>query len=173
MSNIQSDVVFNGFGESSDAHHISAPHPEGHGAAQAMLSALNRAGLSAQDINYINLHGTGTVQNDAMEAKAVSQVFKQDTLCSASKQLHGHCLGAAGAIEAGLCWLLLSEENTDNLFPIMKFSDDFDKNIDKINLISESHQPAKTLQHCMSNSYAFGGNNASLILSKSSAFSPI
>ena len=165
MSKLAGDVVLKGFGESSDAHHISAPHPEGKGAAQAMLAALDRASLSAEDINYINLHGTGTVQNDAMEAKAVSQVFNKATLCSTSKQLHGHCLGAAGAIEAGLCWLLLSDVNQENHYPKMNISGDVDANLDVINLIRENSSPSKALRYCMSNSYAFGGNNASLILS--------
>jgi len=165
MSKLVDDVALSGFGESSDAHHISAPQPEGKGAAQAMLVALDRAGFSAEDINYINLHGTGTVQNDSMEAKAVFQVFDKETPCSASKQLHGHCLGAAGAIEAGLCWLLLSDVNQEKNYPRMNISDDVDANLEEIYLITENSQPSQTLRHCMSNSYAFGGNNASLILS--------
>lgn len=168
MSKIKSDVALTGFGESSDAHHISAPHPEGKGAKQAMLSALKSANLSAMDINYINLHGTGTVQNDAMEAKAVANVFGKLTACTASKQLHGHCLGAAGAIEAGLCWLLLSNMNEERNYPEMKLLANFDPNIDEINLIIENRYLGKNLSHCMSNSYAFGGNNASLILSRTS-----
>lgn len=166
MSQETSDIAMTGFGETSDAHHISAPHPEGIGAKAAMLAALNRANLSAQEISYINLHGTGTRQNDAMEAKAVAQLFNNNTPCTASKQLHGHCLGAAGAIEAGLCWLLLSAYNTHNNFPKMNISGAIDNHIDAINLIQESNLPNTSLQHCMSNSYAFGGNNASLILSK-------
>ena len=129
-----------------------------------MLAALESANLSAGDISYINLHGTGTVQNDAMEAKAVTKVFDA-TPCTASKQLHGHCLGAAGAIEAGLCWLLLSDLNKDKHYPVMTLTGDLDTNIAPINLITENSPRYKTLQHCMSNSYAFGGNNASLILS--------
>jgi len=166
MSKVTSDIALTGFGESSDAHHISAPHPEGKGAKQAMLSALESANLSALHINYINLHGTGTVQNDAMEAKAVTDVFGKLTPCTASKQLHGHCLGAAGAIEAGLCWLLLSPMNKESNYPKMKLSTDFDPNIDEINLIIENKPLNKNISHCMSNSYAFGGNNASLILSR-------
>ncbi|MEI6895095.1 MAG: beta-ketoacyl-ACP synthase [Colwellia sp.] len=170
MSKLPSDVTLMGFGESSDAHHISAPDPEGKGAIQAMTAALARANLSAEEINYINLHGTGTVQNDAMEAKAVAKVFKQLTPCSASKQLHGHCLGAAGAIEAGLCWLLLSELNQENYYPKMNITGEIDTSLDEINLITSSlqlkHKPAPALRYCMSNSYAFGGNNASLVLSR-------
>lgn len=171
MSELADDVALTGYGESSDAHHISAPHPDGKGAIQAMLAALTRASLSAQQISYINLHGTGTVQNDAMEAKAVAQIFTKAAPnklipCSASKQLHGHCLGAAGAIEAGLCWLLLSDINQENHYPIMNLSGDIDTNLDEINLITQSQPAGDALRHCMSNSYAFGGNNASLILSK-------
>lgn len=166
MSNEQSEIALSGFGESSDAHHISAPQPEGIGARKAMLSALESANLTAKEINYINLHATGTVQNDAMEAKAVASIFSNITPCSASKQLHGHCLGAAGALEAGLCWLLLSNENNDNNYPVMHLLADVDDNIDEINLIGESCNIDKKLNHCMSNSYAFGGNNASLVLSR-------
>jgi len=166
MSKLDSAVVLTGFGESSDAHHISAPHPDGKGASQAMLAALERASIDDHDISYINLHGTGTIQNDAMEAKAVAQVFNHSTPCSASKQLHGHCLGAAGAIEAGLCWLLLSDINENKRYPTMSLSKGFDPAIDEINLISENTVKNKKLKHCMSNSYAFGGNNASLILSR-------
>ncbi len=164
MSHDHSEISLSGFGESSDAYHISAPHPEGLGASHAMLSALESAKLSSQDINYINLHGTGTVQNDAMEAKAVASIFSNTTPCSASKQLHGHCLGAAGALEAGLCWLLLSNENSN--YPVMRLLADVDANIDEIFLIGENSNINKNLNHCMSNSYAFGGNNASLILSR-------
>ncbi len=164
MSKLSTDISLTGFGESSDAHHISAPQPEGKGAIQAMLAALKRAQLSEQDISYINLHGTGTVQNDAMEAKAVRHVFNKNTPCSASKQLHGHCLGAAGAIEAGLCWLLLSDLNQGCHYPKMNISGNIDANIDKINL-QQPLQSNQVIRHCMSNSYAFGGNNASLILS--------
>lgn len=166
MSRAPSDVILSGFGESSDAHHISAPHPEGEGAKEAMTSALHSANLSPEDISYINLHGTGTVQNDAMEAKSVSQVFTDRTPCTASKQIHGHCLGAAGAIEAGLCWLLLSEYNSENKYPTMTLTGEVDENIAAINLL-QADTPKNMLRHCMSNSYAFGGNNASLILSKS------
>jgi len=169
MSKMPDEVALTGFGESSDAHHISAPHPDGEGASQAMLAALARASLSKHEISYINLHGTGTMQNDAMEAKAVAQVFSKTTPCSASKQLHGHCLGAAGAIEAGLCWLLLSDMNKENHYPKMNISGDIDASLEQVNLLCESPQPNQhsnqTICHCMSNSYAFGGNNASLILS--------
>ena len=176
MSQSADDIALTGFGETSDAHHISAPHPDGDGASKAMLAALESASLSASDISYINLHGTGTVQNDAMEAKAVAKVFDA-TPCTASKHLHGHCLGAAGAIEAGLCWLLLSDLNKDKHYPRMTLTDELDINIAPINLIVENSSVSnsvnnlannsanKPLRHCMSNSYAFGGNNASLILS--------
>ncbi|NQZ28144.1 MAG: beta-ketoacyl-ACP synthase [Colwellia sp.] len=168
MSQSADDIALTGFGETSDAHHISAPHPDGDGASKAMLAALESASLSASDISYINLHGTGTVQNDAMEAKAVAKVFDNVTPTipsTASKHLHGHCLGAAGAIEAGLCWLLLSDLNKDNHYPVMEIIGDLDTNIAPINLITGKSPTNKILRHCMSNSYAFGGNNASLILS--------
>src|SRR5205085_682337 len=89
-----------GYGESSDAHHMSAPHPQGEGAAAAMLGALTRAGLSARDVDYINLHGTATPANDAAEDKAVFGVFGDATPCSSTKGWTGHTLGAAAITEA-------------------------------------------------------------------------
>lgn len=166
MSELACDIALTGFGESSDAHHISAPHPDGKGAIQAMTTALECANLTSEDISYINLHGTGTVQNDVMEAKAVAQVFSKLIPCSASKHLHGHCLGAAGAIEAGLCWLLLSDLNQKKHYPVMNISGDIDEKIADINLLLTEYNSKRSLRHCMTNSYAFGGNNASLILSK-------
>jgi 3-oxoacyl-[acyl-carrier-protein] synthase-1 len=172
MSSLKSDVKLSGFGETSDAYHISAPDPKAYGAIQAMKKALERAKLKEENIDYINLHGTGTLQNDAMEAKAVGNVFKNKTPCSASKPLHGHCLGASGAIEAGLCWLLLSPLNEKNHYPMMPFFQSIDPSLKIIHLIQKNEANRfslrQKLQHCMSNSYAFGGNNASLILSKTS-----
>jgi 3-oxoacyl-[acyl-carrier-protein] synthase-1 len=167
MSKSPADIELKGYGESSDAHHISAPDPQGSGAIMAIKAALNSAKLQSSDIDYINLHGTGTVQNDAMEAIAVNHVFPETTVCTASKQLHGHCLGAAGAIEAGLCWLLLSKENEKNSYPQMKLLDVIDPNIAKITLNINPVTSKQALNYCMSNSYAFGGNNASLVLAKS------
>ena len=99
-----------GVGESSDAWHATAPDPEGRGAEAAMRAAMKDAGLSPADVAYVNLHGTGTQANDEMEMKAVSRIFK-DLDCiriESTKPMTGHCLGAAGAIEAAICWLYLA-----------------------------------------------------------------
>ncbi|MEI6987602.1 MAG: beta-ketoacyl-[acyl-carrier-protein] synthase family protein, partial [Rhodospirillaceae bacterium] len=102
-----SPVMLLGIGECSGAHHVSAPDPSGHGAEYAMRLALNDGGLTACDIGYVNLHGTATALNDAMESKAMAAVFPPGTPCSSTKAMTGHLLGAAGACEAAFLWLTL------------------------------------------------------------------
>ena len=148
-----------GYGESSDAHHMSTPHPEGRGAARAMRSALAGAGLSAHDIDYINLHGTGTRNNDAAEDAAVDAVFSNDVPCSGTKGWTGHTLGAAGAVEAIITLLCLRHGfvpgtlNTTHIDPRLKC---------RVVLKGESRRIA----HAMSNSFGFGGSNCSLIFGR-------
>ena len=126
-------ILLAGCGESSDAYHATAPDPEGNGAETAMRAALADAGLGPADISYLNLHGTGTQANDAMELKAVRRVFGGEFRAyESTKDLTGHCLGAAGAVEAALCWLYLSAGVVEGA--------------------------------AMSNSFAFGGSNASVVL---------
>jgi len=157
MTNEKGKLNLLGYGESSDAYHHSAPEPEGKGAQSCMNLALNKAKLKADEIDYINLHGTGTLQNDSMEAKAVFRTFGNSTPCSSTKSLTGHTLGAAGAIEAAFSLLALEEQKLiphhwDNL-P--------DSEIPNLNFSSNQHA---VLKNIMSNSYAFGGNNCSLVL---------
>ena len=95
-----------GYGASSDAYHMSSPRPDGLGAAQSFQAALDKASLKAEDIGWINLHGTGTQHNDSMESRAVAEVFGSHTLCTSTKPSTGHTLGAAGAIEAAFAWLM-------------------------------------------------------------------
>lgn len=154
-------VQLSGVGASSDAHHISGPDPQGRGAVAAMTAALNDAGLAPGDIDYLNLHGTATVQNDLMEARAVYEVFAEQVPCSATKALTGHCLGAAAAIEAALCWLTLTAERP--ALPPHCYDGQRDPALPPINLLEHSH-PATTPRRCQSNAFAFGGNNLSLIL---------
>ena len=148
-----------GFGESSDGYHMSAPDPEGTGAKAAMREALERAGLAPSDISYVNLHGTGTKLNDAMEAKATFEVFGDRVLASSTKTLTGHALGAAGAVEAVIASLLAGKGGTvppqfapdaarDPALPPVRLPETF-----------ETVAPGPV----MSNSFAFGGSNASLI----------
>ncbi|MGB1263393.1 MAG: beta-ketoacyl-ACP synthase [Cognaticolwellia sp.] len=153
-----------GAGETSDAYHISAPIPDGSGAADAMALAIKNAKLSAQQIDYVNLHGTGTVKNDAMEAIAMSEICGADVLCSSTKHLTGHTLGAAGALELGLCWLLLSDDNIDHRLPANCHSGTRDETMPLIKL-SQGETVTK-MQYCLSNSFAFGGNNFSAVIGK-------
>lgn len=162
MSHEPGPVCLSGVGESSDAHHISAPHPDGIGACTAIESALNDAGLSPEQIDYINLHGTATPQNDSMESRAVAQVFATAPLCSSTKPLTGHTLGAAGALEAAFCWLTLTG---DGQVPAHWWDGGIDEQLPGLALVQPGQTLAKAPKHALSNSFAFGGNNIALILS--------
>ena len=149
-----------GVGESSDAHHMSAPHPEGQGAVAAMTAALNAASYQASDVDYVNLHGTATPKNDEMEAIAVATVFGIDTPCSSSKGMIGHTLGAAGATEVGLCWLLLGgSDHAPHIWDGQQ-----DESLPAINLVAVGAQHPTKITTCLSNSFAFGGNNVSVLI---------
>ncbi|OEF25444.1 beta-ketoacyl-[acyl-carrier-protein] synthase family protein [Vibrio rumoiensis] len=149
-------VALLGVGDSSDAHHISAPHPEGKGAEQAMRKALDSAGLTPQDIGYINAHGTATRLNDEMEAKAIERVFGQSIPVSSTKPLTGHTLGAASAIEAAICWHIL-QHHLPVPFQVN------DGKCDKFSIALAKPNTQLTQPAILSNSFAFGGNNISLI----------
>jgi 3-oxoacyl-[acyl-carrier-protein] synthase-1 len=153
-------VALLGTGESSDAYHVSAPDPEGVGAEKAMRMALANAKLEASNIGYLNLHGTATKLNDLMESKAVSKVLGPSAPCSSTKPLTGHTLGAAGAIEAALCWLVLTQPGEMKLPPHL-WDEIIDPELPEIKIVKREDILAKPI--CMSNSFAFGGNNVSLI----------
>lgn len=152
-------VLLLGAGESSDAHHMSSPHPEGLGAQMAMSAALKSAGLTPGDIDYINLHGTATPSNDAAEGKAVAALFADRVPCSSTKGATGHTLGAAGGLEAILGALALQQlvlpggVNTVNIDPAIP--------IQYLN----ANRPG-TPQRVLSNSFGFGGTNCSLVLGR-------
>jgi 3-oxoacyl-[acyl-carrier-protein] synthase-1 len=155
-----------GVGESSEAHHISSPEPEGRGAAAAMREALADAGVAAADVAYLNLHGTGTRLNDAMESRAVADVLGTDTPCSSTKPLVGHCLGAAGAIELGLCWLALDARRGGS-FPLLPHRWDgvADPELAPIRLVGAGESAdAVAADVVMTNSFGFGGNNCTLVI---------
>lgn len=161
----QGPVRLVGVGESSDAHHISAPDPEGKGPRACILAALKDAGLQASQIDYVNLHGTGTPLNDAMESVVVQDLFG-DVPCSSSKPLVGHCLGAAGAVEAGLCWLMLTagEQNPLRLLPHY-WDGQRDEALPDLHLVASCETlPRRRPLRVLSNSFAFGGNNGTVIL---------
>ncbi|NRA71347.1 MAG: beta-ketoacyl-[acyl-carrier-protein] synthase family protein [Gammaproteobacteria bacterium] len=158
----QGTIRLLGVGESSDAHHMSAPHPEGDGAVVAMQHALDDAGYSASDVDYINLHGTATPKNDEMEAKAVARLFGLETPCSSSKGMIGHTLGAAGATEVGLCWLLLDDNN--RYYAPHVWDNVRDPLMPMLNFVAVGRQHPRALKTCLSNSFAFGGNNVSVLI---------
>ncbi|MES2626117.1 MAG: beta-ketoacyl-[acyl-carrier-protein] synthase family protein [Pseudomonadota bacterium] len=164
MSHEPYGVLMAGVGESSDAFHMTAPEPKGEGALQAMQTALTDAKLDASAIDYINLHGTGTRLNDGMECNAVYSLFGDHVLASSSKPLTGHTLGAAGATEAGLCWLLLNNANVYEVAPHI-YDGQFDPEFSKLSLC-ESSVTKTPVKFAMSNSFAFGGSNVSVILGR-------
>lgn len=162
VSRDKGPVCLSGVGEGSDAHHISAPHPDGLGAEQVMATALANANLTASDIGYLNLHGTATPQNDKMESRAVARVLGIETPCSSTKSHTGHTLGAAGAIEAAFCWLTLTDP--EHRIPLQAWDGETDNQLSDIRLVD---QPLKhKITAAMSNSFAFGGNNISLVLER-------
>ncbi|GAB3338150.1 beta-ketoacyl-[acyl-carrier-protein] synthase family protein [Marilutibacter aestuarii] len=148
-----------GYGESSDAHHMSAPHPEGLGARLAMADALARAGVDAGEVGYLNLHGTATPANDAIEAAAVAALFPDTLHASSTKGWTGHTLGAAGIVESVIALLALENGHLPGI------------------LNSDQHDPAcgpqirfdnvdRPIRFAMNNSFGFGGNNASLVFGR-------
>jgi len=159
LSKETAPVMLMSAGESMDAWHISAPHPEGKGAAEAMQKALDMADVTANDIGYLNMHGTATPQNDAMEIKAVQTVFQQyHVSVSSTKHKTGHCLGAAGAIEAVICQQVLADQS----WLPLHHCGNIDPELDEANYVLNAalQQP---IHYVMSNSFAFGGSNISLI----------
>ena len=157
-----------GFGESSDAHHMSAPHPEGDGALGAMQQALKSSGLTIDDIDYINLHGTATAKNDLMEGTALARLGGQHVPCSSTKPFTGHTLAGAGAIEAGICYLAMSPLNSENQLPPHHFDGIYDQQIAPLTLTAKNNRRDTPIKACLSNSFAFGGSNVSLILARKS-----
>ena len=149
-------IALLGAGDSSDAHHISAPHPDGNGAEQAMRNALQDAKLTASDIGYINAHGTATQLNDSMESKAIFRVFGQHVAVSSTKPLTGHTLGAASATEAAIAWHILQYQLP---LPIQRCANKA-PDIDITLVETTQYLENKAI---LSNSFAFGGNNISLI----------
>ena len=156
-----------GVGESSDAHHITAPDPEGAGGRLAMEQALQDAGRSPEDVRYVALHGTGTILNDAAEAHAVAKLFGLKTPCGSVKGLIGHTLGAAGAVGAALLWLVLNPETSRGRMIPHVWDGQRDPALPEIAFAArdielDNHDPAMM----MSNAFGFGGTNVSLLLGR-------
>jgi 3-oxoacyl-[acyl-carrier-protein] synthase II len=162
---IYAEVI--GGGMSADAYHITAPHPDGAGITQVMFSALEDAGIKAEDVDYINTHGTSTPLGDLGEIRAIQKVFGDHAYnmnISSTKSMTGHLLGAAGAIEAIACILALNE----SIVPptINHFTDD--EGLDpKLNLTFNKAQK-REVKIALSNTFGFGGHNASILLKKHS-----
>jgi 3-oxoacyl-[acyl-carrier-protein] synthase-1 len=152
-------VLLAGYGESSDAYHMSAPEPEGNGALLAMRAALQSAGIEPAQVDYINMHGTGTPANDRVEDRAVSRLFGKSVACSSTKSWTGHTLGAAGITEAIISALCLEAGLVPGSLNIRRLDPEFGC---RVALAPESRE----LGHVMSNSFGFGGSNCSLVFGK-------
>lgn len=152
-----------GYGLSCDAHHMTAAHPEGDGAARAMERALADAGLRADEVDYISAHGTGTPTNDRLETLAVQRVFGDGcrTPMSSIKSMIGHTMGAASAIEAAVCSLAVA----DGRIPPTMNLEEPEEELDYVPNTAREHD----VRVAMNNAYAFGGNNASVIFQRSEA----
>ncbi|OLE50912.1 MAG: hypothetical protein AUG51_25755 [Acidobacteria bacterium 13_1_20CM_3_53_8] len=152
-----------GYGLSCDAHHMTAAHPTGDGAARAMQQALAESGIRPEDVSYISAHGTGTPTNDRLETVAVKRVFQETAYSipiSSVKSMLGHTMGAASAIEAAVCALSVFN---DRIPPTINFEEpDPDCDLDYVPNYAREHR----VNVAMNNAYAFGGNNASLVLKK-------
>lgn len=158
-------VALLGVGMSSDAFHLSAPDPSGWGAQLAMTLALQEAGLAPQQIGYLNLHGTGTRHNDAMESLAVCSVFRdRPPPSSSTKPLTGHCLGAAGALEAALCVAVLGDPGAS--LPPHCWDGCRDPELPRLQFTGGHEKIDPDKPYCLSNTYAFGGANVSLVLGR-------
>ncbi|HUQ28998.1 MAG TPA: beta-ketoacyl-[acyl-carrier-protein] synthase family protein [Usitatibacter sp.] len=155
-------VALLGAGESSDAHHMSSPHPDGLGARRAMQAALDRAGLRADAIDYLNLHGTGTQSNDSAEDRAVVALFGDELPVNSTKGFTGHTLGAAGAVEAAISALAIEE----GMVPASPGTRALDPQLRA--RYQKSAYPAK-IDRVLSNSFGFGGSNCSLVLGRAAA----
>lgn len=157
-----------GSGVSSDAHHITAPSPDGEGQMTAMRRALAHSGITAGDVNYINAHGTGTPLNDSSETTSMLTIFgeNKDICASSSKSMFGHCLGAAGSVEAVMCIKAIERGIAP---PTVNFNEEqvlaAKEKFGSLDVIPNKGKKTK-LDYVMSNNYAFGGNNASIIYAK-------
>jgi len=166
MSADSAPVALLGWGESSDGHHMSAPDPAGGGARLAMTQALQRAGIEAARIDYINMHGTATPQNDAMESRVIEDLFGLEVPVSSTKPFTGHTLGAAAAIEAALCWLAMQDDNPQGKLPPHLWDGAADPALPALNLAPVGAALGRPLRHVLSTSFAFGGSNAALVLGR-------
>lgn len=154
-------VSIAGYGECMDAWHMSAPHPEGLGIARAMEEALSMSGCTPADVGYVNMHGTATPHNDAMEGKAVLKVLGPSVPVSSTKPMTGHTLGAAGALEAVICYAILNGDL--ETLPVQHGLRELDPRLGELQLVTDTGREIGQ-SHVISNSCGFGGHNASVVL---------
>ena len=151
-----------GYGESSDAHHMSTPHPEGVGARIALAAALDTAGWQPADVDYINLHGTASQKNDAVEARVVADLFPARTFASSTKGWTGHTLGAAGIVEAGIALLALEHGLLPGTLNTQTLEPECGPQIQRENT-------ERPIRRALSFSFGFGGSNCVLAFARSDA----
>lgn len=165
------EITLLGVGETADAHHMTAPEPSGVWATAAMQQALAMAGLAADDIAYVNLHGTGTGLNDAMEANAVAALFGDHVPCSSTKGMTGHMLGATGGCEAAFLWLSLSAAfNREGCLPPHRWDGVADPALPALRFVtSDMRFDMRDGAAMLSNSFGFGGSNAAVLLGRGNA----
>ena len=153
-----------GLGENSDVYHSTTPDPSGKEAVNAINEALKDAGIEIKDIDYINVHGTGTIANDIMETNAIKKIFlTHNPPASSTKQMTGHCLGAAAGIETALCCKLIDSFD-GRMYPHI-YDENYDDSLPQINLVKKNEKYEKC-NICMCNSFGFGGTNAIMIVGK-------
>lgn len=155
----ESGIGLVGYGESSDAYHMSSPHPEGQGAYRAMRDALMRARISEAEVDYVNMHGTGTPANDRSEDRALFRLFGVSTPCSSTKGWTGHTLGAAGILEAIISVLCMREGYVPGSLNVRQIDPEFQSRI-------AVEPETRELRYVLSNSFGFGGNNCSLVFGR-------
>jgi 3-oxoacyl-[acyl-carrier-protein] synthase I len=162
MTRSPAAVRLYGIGESSDGYHMSAPDPEGRGAEVAIRAALAQAQLEPAGVGYVNLHGTATQKNDEMESRVVARLFGAATPCGSTKSLIGHTLGAAGAQELGLCWLVLNASPERQRLPRHIWDGIPDPQLPELNLVGRDERWDRGV--FVSNSFAFGGSNTAVAI---------
>lgn len=164
LSHEEDAVSLAGWGESADAYHISAPDPEGCGAIRAIEAALKMADITVQALDYVNLHGTATAHNDAMESKTMLQIGAEHLPVSSTKPLTGHTLAAAGAVEAALCYAVLAQDNQEGWLPVHHWDGMPDPQLPRLHFVQAGEQLGRQPRYVLSNSFGFGGSNACLVM---------
>lgn len=160
-------IRIKGIGESSDTYHVSSPDPEGAGAFRSMTMAMEKARLSKDDIDYIQLHGTGTHFNDISEAKAIYNIWQDTIGCSSIKPHIGHTLGISGIMGVLICALILEQEQSRAFLPKHPWDGCIDENIPPIKLLNcNTPVNSSSSLNFMVNNFAFGGNNCSVIIGR-------